>query len=948
MKNPRIVFIALIFIHKLPCFGSSIPFTPIAKHYTPAGYEAGSQNWSVAQNSRGTMYFGNNKGLLEFDGNRWELYPISTNGIIRSVYIDGNDRIYVGSYEEFGYFQRTESNKLQYHSLKQEVKDFDFHNDEIWNILEDDSRIIFHSFGSYFIYDGTTTVGRRVSRLPLNLFRVGPTIFSQQINGGLNVFADNSFQSIITRKQFEESDVVSGLPYGEDVLFFTRNSGIFRYDGKRVVPWETSCDKELKNYTINKATITKDSCYIVGTLSNGVYALDKQGRLLWKQNADNQLVNNTVLNLYCDFHNNIWVALDDGIAYIQNNSPVYLFEPPTRKMGMVYDILVKKNGAYIASNQGLYYLEGGTGKLNLIPGLEEQAWTLNQWGEQVICGHNKGTFSIANRRPASISNIKGAMCMTEGKIDHEELLIQGTYTYLNIYKKNNNGQWYNSGPIKNFVHMAKNIEIDHRGNIWMEHMRGGLYRVRLNREHTQAAEVKKYHSLNEQSKSRTFLFNINGRVAFSDGIRFYTYDDIINTIIPYQSMNEQLPDMKGIHTVNKAYDDFYWFLSNNEAYLVECTLTSFHICQKLPFAMFDSPPVEERAKIVYDENNNCSYLCLNSSIARIAHTDQNLYNESNIPELYVSEFTVIKGKTAEKRLLPPVPNNQIAYAYNSIRINLSFPVYNDFTLKIRYKLEGLSDYYTEGLPRYQKEYTRLPFGEYCFKAEVYNEQGVVSSVSFPFEILRPWYLSYTAVLAYILSGLCLLVFLMYIVYAYTKKKKDAVIERQRIWHQSELEKQEKKIIELEKQQLEADLKFKSKELSGVIMTNIAHQEFLMALKTEIQQQKLSGQYSRKNLDRLLSMLNQNLVSDEESWNLFQSNFDRIHENFFRHLKEQYPDLTSGDLRLCGLLRLNLPTKEISRLMNISIRGVDAARYRLRKKLGIPQENSLTGFMINFK
>ena len=175
-----------------------------------------------------------------------------------------------------------------------------------------------------------------------------------------------------------------------------------------------------------------------------------------------------------------------------------------------------------------------------------------------------------------------------------------------------------------------------------------------------------------------------------------------------------------------------------------------------------------------------------------------------------------------------------------------------------------------------------------------------------------------------------------------------MIEQQRITHQAEIEIQEKKIIELEKEQLEADLRFKSKELSGVVMTNIAHQEFLNSLKEEIQQQKLSGQYTRKNLDKLLVLINQSIVSDEENWNMFQANFDRIHENFFRILKQLYPDLTAGDLRFCALLRLNMPTKEFAKLLNISVRGVDAARYRLRKKFNLSQEDSLTEFMINFK
>ena len=280
--------------------------------------------------------------------------------------------------------------------------------------------------------------------------------------------------------------------------------------------------------------------------------------------------------------------------------------------------------------------------------------------------------------------------------------------------------------------------------------------------------------------------------------------------------------------------------------------------------------------------------------------------------------------------------------------SLCYPIYNNYTYKVRYKLEGLNDQWVDNERSLEKKYTRLPFGSYVFKAEVYDGNQILASTTLPFVILRPWYLSYWAISGYVLAGLILLLLLQYIVYQSVKKKKDRVIEQQRIAHQAEIEQQEKKIIELEKEQLEADLRFKSKELSGVVMTNIAHQEFLNSLKEEIQQQKLSGQYTRKNLDKLLALVNNNIVSDEESWNMFQANFDRIHENFFRNLKQQYPDLTSGDLRFCALLRLNLPTKEIAKLLNISIRGVDAARYRLRKKFNLPQEDSLTDFMINFK
>ena len=60
---------------------------------------------------------------------------------------------------------------------------------------------------------------------------------------------------------------------------------------------------------------------------------------------------------------------------------------------MVYDVVVKEDEAYIASNQGLYRIRNRVPEL--VPGLEEQAWFVGEWGKQILCGHNKGTFQIS-------------------------------------------------------------------------------------------------------------------------------------------------------------------------------------------------------------------------------------------------------------------------------------------------------------------------------------------------------------------------------------------------------------------------------------------------------------------------------------------------------------------------------------------------------------------------
>lgn len=87
------------------------------------------------------------------------------------------------------------------------------------------------------------------------------------------------------------------------------------------------------------------------------------------------------------------------------------------------------------------------------------------------------------------------------------------------------------------------------------------------------------------------------------------------------------------------------------------------------------------------------------------------------------------------------------------------------------------------------------------------------------------------------------------------------------------------------------------------------------------------------------------MNDERDWNLFEKSFNEAHENFFKKLKAQHPELVPNDLKLCAYLRMNMSSKELSSLLNISLRGVEIRRYRLRKKLEIPHDKNLVEFLI---
>ena len=125
--------------------------TPQIHNYLKSEYNAGTQNWAINQDKNGFMYFANNDGVLRFDGVNWDLFQVSQPSPVRSVYIDSNDRIFVGMFNDFGILQQNSSGRLEYQSLRNLLPDSTIGFDEIWKIHEIPQGIVFQSFDYVFI-----------------------------------------------------------------------------------------------------------------------------------------------------------------------------------------------------------------------------------------------------------------------------------------------------------------------------------------------------------------------------------------------------------------------------------------------------------------------------------------------------------------------------------------------------------------------------------------------------------------------------------------------------------------------------------------------------------------------------------------------------------------------------------------------------------------------------
>ncbi len=779
-------------------------FVPPVYNYTSTTYNADNQNWAIAQGKDGVIYIGNNNGLLTFDGVNWNLYRLPNNLGIKSIFIDKTrepERIYVGSFEELGFFEKNAANRFIYHSLKPLIKNYQFQNDEVWTIQQLNDTLFFQTFSSYFIYNEKWAEIKYFKRVPapLYFFSAKGSLYAQYINEHFYRYNGRDFELLFTRDQLKNDEIVSIQPFGKNLLLFSSKNGILEYSiySNTLSEWKTAVDEELKRARVNRVVSIADSIYIIGTLSDGIFVLDTKGQLKYHLNRNNGLNNNTVLGLFCDNENNIWVALDNGIAYVQTKSPISFFEPVDIQIGLVEDMLIDDNHTfYLATNQGIYKYSETLDKIIALPGFEIQSWFIRKFNGQIIIGNNEGTsFLKDDKNIPVINSSSGGMDIKAVNLYGHDLLLESTYSDLQVFNKVN-GQWAFSHKLDNFSDLINRIEVDYTGNIWAGHMYKGVYRLRVDEQLQKIVDKEYFSTLDslQNYPNPIRVMKLRGRIVFADGRAFYTYDDITQKIILFDQLNQDLPDLADTHRVVMVNDSLCWFVRNNEYSLICYKDGHYKIQEKIPFSILNNPPNMGRGN-VYVDNNGISYFCLNGGIGKYVPVKK--AHQKIRPRFALSWVSCYNRKTNQVTYLPLTKKNAISYKDNSLTFQFQYPDYSRKPIKIESFLVGYDSKWMTLPPNLSVNYANLPFGNYVLKARVINEDGhELSQLTFSFQITTPWYKTAWAIMFYVLAFMMLTGWIVnqYLNLVIQRKNKAfAQQEKERI---EQLERQEKVITAL--------------------------------------------------------------------------------------------------------------------------------------------------------
>lgn len=909
----------------------------VIRNFQKQEYRAESQNWSVAIDQSAFVYIANNSGLLEFDGVEWSFYPSPAGSVMRSVAVDGKNRIFTSGYRELGYWEKSSYGDLEYTSLVPEAGALFDQNEEFWNTVIIGSTVYFHSFSSVFIYDGES----------FSVFRPGSIIHSVgSFNGqlvmhiaglGLNVL-ENGVQKPLLSKPALSSSVVQFFASMPDssLLIGTESDGLFLYSKEELHPYQEEWQAYFSEQKVNRGAVALNGDVVIGTLLDGVIVFDREGELLARINKEEGLQNNTVLGIKSGEDRGIWVSLDQGVDYISfMPDPSYSHEEFS-ETGAIYAAAIFGEEIYLSTNQGVFYrnLDSENDTFLFVPGTQGQAWSCDILDGQLLVSHNDGTFKIENHTATRISPVGGGFSITRNPLK-DNVVVQSTYSNIVMYE-NNSGQWRYAGQLEGFNDLIRYIEIDHFNNLWASHMHRGIYRLKLN-DSQDAILESQYIGDSVFGKDYDIqVFKIENRIVFTTGEKFYTYDDLSDRIIPFEALNNKLGEFASAHRVVSGYDHHYWLIGKNGIGLFRIQGSEVSTFRRYPRALFNEHLIDGYENILPLSATD-GLLCLDNGYAILRAGRPEL--STSFEERSLSLKSIRMGGRSGKgeKLHLEAEEFKIPYSRNSLNLRLAFPHYGSHTVRFESFIEGLDLEWSEAREIPEFDFTRMPYGNYTIRIRAFNEWDQRSlETQILLEVLPPWYLRRWSFALYTLLLLTLFIVGRFLVLRRIRKQEQLMQESQ-----------EKELVRLRNEKLNVELSFKSQELANSAMSIIKKNEFLLELKETLRAQKedLGTRYPEKYYSRVVRKIDNN-ISSMDDWNVFEIHFEKAHEKFLQKLISKYPQLSHSDLRLCAYLRMNLSSKEIAPLLRISYRGVENHRYRLRKKLLLKKDVNLTDFILS--
>ena len=945
------LFIVLLFTLLLNSQVKNIGL-PNIRNYQKEEYKGGTQNWDIDQDNNGNLYFANNNGLLQFDGASWRNYPISNTSAVRSLKIDQKTgRIFVGGYNEFGYFKSNPDGELFYFSLTNLIDQIT-NIDLIWKIHLYNDEVIFQSFENAYIFKDNHIKLLEAPNLFQFSFIVHNTLYFQDTSLGLLTYRNGELYPLKGTTVLNEVEIWGMFSMSDNkLLIATLEKGLFIYENEKLTPWNTEANDFIKKNSSLGGIILEKEFILLNSVLNGIIICDLQGNIVQHINYNKGLQNNTVLSAFMDHQKNLWLGLDNGITFINKNSPFSYFGY-SYQLSTVYASVPHKGYIYAATNQGVFYKKlNGSFKddhFKLVEGTTSQTWNIQVIDNELICANNNGALIIEDRKTKKILDNQGYFGFKKIP-NHPDFIIGSNYTGFAIFEKTQNGLEFKN-QIEGCDFSNNSFELDN-SYLWLK-KNEFIYQMELSDDLTNFTSIKTISQFTPSISGIGSLQKIDGVICFQSNNQFFKYSNDQDIFFEYKKLSSLFQDIPVIHTLTEDSQGNLWYVYDESIGVFMNDGKDNFKNVSAEFLNLTGNFVQGHLSVNTIDSNNI-FIGLTDGLA---HYDSKFITDFlDKPIVFIRSFTfqektIIQGNPQLKK-----HHHKISYASNNVKFTFSSPSFeNAKKLVYSYKLAPFNNYWSDWSTVAMKEYTNLKEGDYKMMVKVKNSYGITSKEdTLTFSISPPWYRHALAYISYfILFGILISLISSRIKSKIRKNKYYATLEQRKLYlEKASIARQdqyqmEKQIEKLKRENLQTKILSKDKELVSNSLQVVKKNKILNRIIQKLKEFDIDNMDD--NMKYKFNKLNKSIIKEvntDKSWKDLEKHIKNVHFDFLVRLKEKHPTISPRELDLSTFLLINMSTKEIAQIMNISNGGIELARYRLRKKLGLDRKENLTGFLM---
>jgi serine phosphatase RsbU (regulator of sigma subunit)/ribosomal protein S4E len=776
-------------------------------NYSPDEYEAASQNWSIVQDKRGVVYVGNEGAVMEYDGKEWRKIYNNNGSYVKSLAVDAEGTVYVGGVNEFGCIKPNNRGEMRYKELSSSV-DTSFR--DVWNIFTKKDTVYFCTASNLIFryHSDSLEPINYSSKYHFLDFMVNETLYIGDYKKGLLKLKENKPTLVKGGAFYENKDIFSILPFRENKLIVTvSNKGAFIYNSKTGKSKSISTlgdefnklNDYLKSARVYNGRLLSSGDYLFGTLNDGIIIADNlTGKIKFHYTEKNGLIDGTVINLFESKNENLWLALNNGIAKLEFNSPFTSFGAKDGLKNMPLDLIRYNNDLYAGTSGGIYKMyfnEAKYPKFKQLEGLHDQVRDFvkvekpgkNQ-NESIIVGTHRGVYKISESE--KLQPIR----KDAEKIYKVNVLQKSNYRKNRIFIGHHDGidcidyekgKWSSNDNLTDSVDgIINNIVEVNDSVIWVSSRLRGIYRI-VNYNRVEFFDTSRGLPALEKNK----VYKIGNRMIIGTTDGFYSYDKknrilVKDTIFQNKYQNQLIQYLFPV-------SDHKFIVSYKSKDVQNIELLEQHkdtlIIKKRPFLRLKGKDYYAR----YQDNNTSVWFSTSDGIYNYLPPEKEkscdreytaLIREVSLGKdslLFYGTYYKDTSNYTTTLKQPDALKYQIDYKHNDILFRYSAPYFiREKDIEFSYKLVGYDEKWSNWSKKADKGYTNLDEGQYTFLVKAKNIYGEESEPArFSFTVLPPWYRTIWAYMAYVIVGVFVVVL---IVKWYTRRLEKEKIRLEKI------------------------------------------------------------------------------------------------------------------------------------------------------------------------